>query len=220
MLAQESLDRGQKSYVVVGIPACQVGPKDKVVPILLEHGRRLSKVLPLKRDLADAEVIFREGHDAGTKLALLMPLVRLYADLIGQVTHVFSQQIGRSIVILEKSHISALTTKGPEASAIGIGAAHAIARSDSNAGILVVFAINMHVQDVLASFIVVDDLGPLDNAFRAKVACFGGAREESAFILPLDEILGRIAVDVLEVSTVRLVFADHIISSVDLTIKL
>lgn len=207
-----------KSYVVVGVPARQMRAKDEVVSVLLKHCWRLGKVLPLESNLGDIEVIFRKGHDAGAILALLKLLAREHPN-VQKTTHVFGHQVGRPIIILEETHVSALTTKRPEAAAIGILATNTITRGDSNAGILIVLAINMQVQDILAGPVVVDNLGPLDNALRAKVTCLGGAREEGAFVLPLHKILGGVAVDVLEVGSVCLVLTNHVVSSVDLTVE-
>lgn len=73
----------------------------------------------------------------------------------------------------------------------------------------------MHVQDVLLGRVVVDDLGPLDDAVRAQVAG-ARARQQRADVRPLHQVRRRVAVDVLEGRPVRLVLADQVVRRPDL----
>ena len=63
-----------------------------------------------------------------------------------------------------------------------------IRRRHSNLGITVIAAIGMHPHDILARLVIVQYLGPLDDAVRAQVAA-SRTREKSTLITPLHKIL-------------------------------
>lgn len=132
--------------------------------------------------------------------------------------YILSHEISRSIIILKKTHITTLLSKRSEAAMVGILSTNAITCSYTNPSILVVRAVDVQVQNVLARVIIVDNLGSFDDTVGAEISCFGGAGEKGTSVSPFDEIGGRVAVDVLEECAVGFVFADHVIGSIDLTI--
>lgn len=102
---------------------------------------------------------------------------------------------------------------------IGILAAYTITSGDTNPRILIVWAVDVHVKNILLCLVIVNDLGSFNNPVGAEVPCFASAREECTSVCPFDEIGGGVAVDVLEVCSVCLVLANHVVGSINLTCK-
>ena len=65
----------------------------------------------------------------------------------------------------------------------------------------------MHPQNILFRALVVNDLRSLNDTIRAQVAR-ALSRQQRAFVLPLDEVGRRVAVDVLERRSTGLVLSN------------
>ena len=93
------------------------------------------------------------------------------------------------------------------ATQICVLAAYGVARRNTNLGLTVTTTINVHPHDILVSGLVVNYFRSLNHAVWTCVTrcCL---RQESALIVPFDEVARGIAVDVDERRAIGLVFAD------------
>lgn len=125
-------------------------------------------------------------------------------------TYILSQEIRRSIVVLEQSNVSRLEAQRSPAPQIGVVSAHSFRRRHANLRFAIVTAVDVQIHDIRSRSLVVDDLGSLHDAVRAQVPA-GLPRQESILKSPLNEIGGRVAVDVLERGALSFVFSDHVV---------
>jgi hypothetical protein len=98
-------------------------------------------------------------------------------------------------------------------SALTIPSAHRIASGDSDLGIAIVATVDVHPQHVLPGLVIVDDLGPLDDAVRSLIAATR-PRQQRALVLPPDEVIRRVAIDVDERRALALILADEVVCPV------
>lgn len=132
-------------------------------------------------------------------------------------TYILAQQVSTSIIILEDANITALEVERPEAADILILTTDAVACRNTDFGILVVGRVDVEVQNVFSSGIVLGDLGSLNDAVGTEVTGFLGSSQEAPLEAPLNQVRGRVAVDCLERSTVCLLLANHVVNTILLT---
>lgn len=101
-----------------------------------------------------------------------------------------------------------------EATSVGIVATDRLGRRDANLGLGVVAVVYVHVHHIIASLVVVDDLGALHHAVRAEISR-RGLGEQSILKFPVNEIRRRVAVDVLKWRSVCFVLSHHVVGLSD-----
>jgi hypothetical protein len=75
----------------------------------------------------------------------------------------------------------------------------------------------MHPEDILLGSFVVDNFGALNDTVGAEIAG-AGTRQQSADVGPFDQIGAAVAVDVLEVGSVRFILANPTRMGLDLAV--